>query len=331
VLKSLFFPEISSREENVELTYPETYQWALASENKHTDNSHEATPNLLQWLKSGSGMFWVSGKAGSGKSTFIKFVLGDKRTRKAVDLWAGSKETIVASYFFWAQGMMLQQTQRGLLQAIHYQILSTIPRLIKFYDADPHCGVRQWTEQRLLTVFKTILTQTEIPIGLCLFVDGLDENTENPTEVLQLLCQMTEMKNFKCVISSRPWAIFHRMLKPYPQICLQELTKDDITYFIAGKIELACDINPLDKYQQLTLTELLASNAEGVFLWASLVTASIVDGIRNGDDFKELLSRIAEFPPRLNEMYHLIVSRIDDRYKKQATRIFRLLQLEHLN
>ncbi|KAI1654120.1 hypothetical protein F4813DRAFT_399469 [Daldinia decipiens] len=114
----------------------------------------------------------------------MKFVSNNKKTHNAVDSWSSSKKAITATYFFWSQGATLQQTQRGVLQTVLYQVLSKMPELINLFDVDPCGGIRQWTEQRLLQVFEAILMDSEISPSLCLFVDGLDENIENPTEVL---------------------------------------------------------------------------------------------------------------------------------------------------
>ena len=41
----------------------------------HKDTFQRAFDSRLShWLRSGSGIFWISGKPGSGKSTFMKFI-----------------------------------------------------------------------------------------------------------------------------------------------------------------------------------------------------------------------------------------------------------------
>ena len=49
-------------------------------------DSHRATfdwifsedgPGFAQWLKDGKGVYWIYGKAGSGKSTLMKFISSD--------------------------------------------------------------------------------------------------------------------------------------------------------------------------------------------------------------------------------------------------------------
>ena len=55
--------------------------WSL----KHTKAlpngaSGSAEHSFAKWLRGGEGIFWISGKAGSGKSTLVKCVLSNRRT-----------------------------------------------------------------------------------------------------------------------------------------------------------------------------------------------------------------------------------------------------------
>jgi Cdc6-like AAA superfamily ATPase len=45
--------------------------------------------SFLSWLSSGNGIFHVSGKPGSGKSTLMKFLCDHPRTQEELQEWAG--------------------------------------------------------------------------------------------------------------------------------------------------------------------------------------------------------------------------------------------------
>ena len=330
MLATLFFPQLSSREEQVAQTYPDTYMWALKSRDELKNEKHEnaRAPNLLDWLEAGHGLYWVCGKAGSGKSTFMKYLSGHNRTQKAIEFWSGSAEAFIATYFLWSQGVVLQRSQEGFLRTILYHILSRHPRLITSYGPTISGGIPEWTKNRLLQTLFAVLSQNDVPIKLCIFIDGLDENVENPTELVELLCQISSQGNLKCLISSRPWAIFFNRLSSYPQIRLQELTKSDIIYFVAKRLMESPFSSLVNDEQKSAIVERLTEKAEGVFLWVSLATASVLEGFMNGDEYEELLSRIEELPAGLNDLYTAILARIEKRYQVQAMRFFKFLLLD---
>lgn len=330
LLSSLLFPTMFSRRDQILSNYPDTYEWALKSPEELKQEKHPSAkgPNLLEWLRAGDGLYWISGKAGSGKSTFMKFVGEQASMRTALNTWSGDSKTLIATHFFWSQGNELQRSQIGLLRSILYQLLSARPALMSFFGTETHVGYQEWTEGRLVNVLFTIASQNTLPLKLCFFVDGMDESVGNPTELLDFLCAITSNKNLKCIISSRPWAVFHRRLSPYPHIRLQDLTEIDIRRFVSGKIKAVFPA-PLSENETRKITNSLIWKAEGVFLWVSLATASILDGIENGDDYDELQSRINELPAKLKELYGTIITRIEKRYRTQAMQIFTLLLLTY--
>lgn len=132
-LSWLSFVMMEDREKSVEKVFKETFSWIFDAEDM-ADN------NFKQWLQQSGGIYWISGKAGCGKSTLMKFIQNDVRTRDALQQWAGTDELVTASYLFWAAGTPLQKNQEGLLRALLYPILKRrrdlIPRLFpRRYEA----------------------------------------------------------------------------------------------------------------------------------------------------------------------------------------------------
>ena len=70
VLDSLYFPSLDSRQEEIPDVYHETYEWIF---DQDTDACGR-WPNFAKWLQNGRGIYWINGKAGSGKST-VGFLL----------------------------------------------------------------------------------------------------------------------------------------------------------------------------------------------------------------------------------------------------------------
>lgn len=65
MLESLHFETIHARQEDVRSAYKNTFSWILDPNQKDS----YLWDNLLEWLETGSGIYWINGKAGSGKST----------------------------------------------------------------------------------------------------------------------------------------------------------------------------------------------------------------------------------------------------------------------
>ena len=84
ILESLRFPTMTSRYESVVEAYPKTFEWAYG------DSSSKQRPwsNLAKWMREADGIYWISGKAGSGKSTLMKHIYDDARTQRLLENWA---------------------------------------------------------------------------------------------------------------------------------------------------------------------------------------------------------------------------------------------------
>lgn len=57
---------------------------------------------FITWLRAGGGVFHISGKAGSGKSTLMKFICGHERAEEELKVWAEEKKKklVFARFFF---------------------------------------------------------------------------------------------------------------------------------------------------------------------------------------------------------------------------------------
>lgn len=107
--------ELDFRADQIEDPFRNTFEWVFD------------TTSFSNWLQEGTGLFWVNGKPGSGKSTLMKYILKSQRTWDLLHDWRRSFsdiEEIIASFFFHYRGTALQKSFEGLLRSLIVQLIS---------------------------------------------------------------------------------------------------------------------------------------------------------------------------------------------------------------
>lgn len=106
------------RDESIGEAYERTFEWFLADERtKQQRNEHHM---FGEWLRGPDSRFWLSGKAGSGKSTLMTLIFHHPLLLENLDHWASPAHRIEAGFFFFDQGSFsLQKSQKGLLRSLN--------------------------------------------------------------------------------------------------------------------------------------------------------------------------------------------------------------------
>ena len=328
VIDGLQFPRISEREQNIHEAHPTTFEWLFEAKNSASNPS--AGSGILEWLQSGSGIFWVSGKAGSGKSTLMKFFHQNKRTISALQTWAGTRKLLMARYFFWNAGTPMQKSQQGLLQTLLYHVLRQDPTLIP--SVCPHRWSREnltleeWSHAEVVQAFKSLSQYPLESARLCFFIDGLDEFEGDHLDIIKAIAELTSSDAIKVCLSSRPWAVFARAYGSNPQsmIRLQDLTRGDITRFVRDRLAEKTHFVTLrdtDEAYENLVQEIL-ERSDGVFLWVFLVVKSLRRGMTNLDTVKELQRRLRQLPSELEVFFRHILDSVEKVYHEHAARLY---------
>lgn len=329
ILNSLYFTHINARQAAIKDAHAHTFEWAF------TDSLRTGQPQstIHRWLKSGDGIYWISGKAGSGKSTLVRYLCGNYRTYHALKLWAGRNELVIASFYFWSAGNPMQKSQQGLLQSLLYQILSQHPQLIPVvcpsrWKEPTMFKADRWTLQELCQVFDMLAEQGQLATRFCFFVDGLDEYDGEHMDIIQILERLAKLPGIKLCVSSRPWNIFLRAFEDTSQkLFVHDFTKDDIRVYAKSKLSESTRFSKLmwkdNRYQ--SLIEDIVKKAQGVFLWVFLVVRSLLRGLTDENNIGTLRIRLERLPADLETYFKQILNTIEDIYQEDTAQIFQMV------
>ncbi|CAH0044479.1 unnamed protein product [Clonostachys solani] len=336
ILRSLQHESMYMRESRIDQAHTNTFDWIFKSDDS-APNDPQESPDFIKWLRNDTGIYWISGKPGSGKSTLMKFLCAHQKTETTLRLWAVDEgaSLATANFFFWYAGSTMQKSQQGLLQSLLYEILGKCPSLIQtvaeeqwnriYHDGTP---VLPWTRAQLFDALRKLVHTSALPIRFCFFVDGLDEYDGDHSEIINMLNMLAASDNIKLCISSRSWNVFQDAYGKDPQkmLRLQDLTRNDIRSYIKGKLEednLLANLQQTDaRYRDLI--EDIGDKADGVFLWVVLVVRSLRQGITNADTVPILQKRLRELPADLESFFKHILDRVEKVYWEGTTQAFQM-------
>jgi hypothetical protein len=348
IIETLGYYEMTNRFEDVDEAHPETFEWAFSA-----PAEEQLWSDLSGWLKEGDGVYWVSGKIGSGKSTFMKYLVDEKRKRlyELLRVWARDSELCVATFFFWNSGTKLQKSQAGFLRALLFQVLVEHPQLTPIIfprewstsysrevgwlfdgkNASPPLLRRNWNLTQLKEAFRALSSQTIKPLKVCFIVDGLDEFDGDDGDYEGMgafFKEITAFNHIKVCLSSRPWVVFEDIFRGFPNLKLQNLTYRDIETYVHDKFHQNNSFLNLASREPAAAPALLkeiVEKADGVFLWVKLVVRSLLSGVRNRDDLADLSEQLRRLPRELIPLYNHLFQLIEpyERWASQAIQILR--------
>ena len=286
----------------------------------------------MDWLEGTNGLYWITGKPGSGKSTLTKFLFHDARASMPLNKWANGKKITKVGFFFWNSGTAIQMSREGLFRSLLHQLLTqnrSYIRKLFSHRWDQFIsfggGWQPFTWVELRDAFKNLPIEDS---KFFFVIDGLDEFDGDHHELVSLMLDVAKRPNVKLCVASRPWVVFEDAFQSRPSLLLERLTHNDIHKYVISKFEENNSYARLKRREPENAAQLVqnvADKASGVFLWVYLVVKSLLEGLSYADRMSDLQIRLDALPPDLESLFEKMLNRLDPTYFNRACQLFRLI------
>ncbi|KAK5053339.1 hypothetical protein LTR84_002313 [Exophiala bonariae] len=317
--------------------FGDTYRWIFYPPPR-TDGHQQH--EFVNWLRNETNIFWISGKPGSGKSSLMEYIYQNLQEGQVgfghLAAWPGSISVRLLSFWFFRPAATpLLKSLEGFWRSLCHQILNTddslperirsdndasVPASLKSYLTRSGSRAQGWIVSELQSWFSYLATRSQY--NYCILVDGLDEVTQEIREPLLDCVRFIASRStrVKVCCSSRPEHPFQDATRQYPSIRLQDFNYDDI--------KLHCD-SRLTATRAAPYAREICLRAEGVFLWAYLVTEDLRTAASQGDSLEDLNLRLKECPTEMNDLFAFMLERQDRFYAKHPKPYLSLIYASH--
>ncbi|KAI0536695.1 hypothetical protein GGR58DRAFT_381547 [Xylaria digitata] len=277
-------------------------QWSIKKAHAHTCRWFLKTPSYANWtqknaLRNNHNFLWIKGKPGAGKSTLMKFLLGQLRNQ----IRQAKNQEVLLSFFFNARGHDLEKTTTGLYRSLLVQLLEA-RRDLQYVLENVRVG-HHWTVESLTSLFEEAVQGLGDTSLICL-IDALDECDE---------AQIRHMVSFFSNLSiTRDRLHICFASRYYPHITVETglsiFLEEQIGHGedIAGYLSSALRIGHSTLAEQIRRD--LQEKASGVFMWVVLVVDILNKEYDNGREHV-LRARIQQLPRDLHDLFHNILTR----------------------
>ncbi|KAI1059290.1 hypothetical protein LB507_004111, partial [Fusarium sp. FIESC RH6] len=314
-----------------DLSEPDQTKMELLLNDHSLSSIGKGLDQFASWLHTSDSLFWISGKPGSGKSTFMKTIVNSKSVKMLLERWDARVEII--SHFFWKIGSKPQNSVKGLLCTLSYHILlrhnDLLTSIPNFQDLVlSKSSYHDWSLEEAKSLLLHLLNRSDK--YFCIFIDGLDEvNKDEGSEVIMnIVSKLAEQQHVKVCVSSRPEHQLEVELAALhaSNIKMEWFTDCDMQLYAEKELEPLRSSGLIQDTDFTALVFMLVRKANGVFLWLCLATRSVKDGAKNGDSSSELFSRLEQLSDQLEDLYTDMWNRLNHNmsiYKEVAASIFR--------
>ena len=323
-LRYLAFPEMNYRRQDTQRAHVKTCGWITRHRSYTT------------WLEDGSGILWIKGKPGSGKSTLMEFLLRDFEKQ------ALYQESIQLSFFLHGRGTSLQKSRLGMYRSLLHQLLLSAPTArAEFRHAFQERSRSQgdpgkdwnWHVNELRAFFMTAVEHVATIQPVNIVVDALDEasdGTDDQNTSHQIVSDFHELNNLLLQKKLRSTICFSCRHFPVVtdnqgrDICVEEENQADISVYVCDELHRRLRVSESEQQYLAELQDSIVSGAHGVFQWAALVLAMAIRYHNDGLSPREIRQMLEEVPEELSDVYkHILGKVIDKKYYRETLRLMR--------
>ena len=303
LIELLRFDQIDARLMTLRTAKAKTCEWFLSN------------PEYMQWQSNDqrehhSGLLWIKGKPGAGKSVLMKYLFSEA---KKASQNKGPQRPIVISFFFNARGEMLEQSTLGCYRSLLLQLFEKAPELQVALDDLSTSTARfieknGWNPETLTQVLTCAIDLLSAERPLTCFVDALDECEE--WEVRNMVSFFEDLGDRFPASRTRLNICFSS--RHYPSIVpkkgLQvtlETEADhfqDISHFVEAELKLG------DSTQAEEIKGLILAKCSNIFLWVALVVP-LLNRVYDRGKMTALRNTLDSIPPGLDQLFDMILTR----------------------
>lgn len=227
---------------------------------------------------------------------------------------------IVTFFFDFSEGNKIANSIEGLLKRLIKQIAEAIP------SSDPRLARdKRLSNSELQLLLGDILSHATR--RFLIFLDGLDENTDELPELCRLILSLQVHRNVKLCVASRRNPTINRRFSHVANLHMSEHNSSGILNYINAEIEKLQEnmtgFQPLD-FQEMQ--QILCERAEGVFLWVYYALREVDQAIDRDRTVQEIMRLLRGLPQELEEIYHRIIDGMDIAQRREAAVLYTLLE-----
>ena len=306
--------------------------------NDENIQASEGTGNWLlehhlydEWRHSDQPLLWLKGNPGSGKSTLLKRALEDAKASQQATLL--SSTTMIASFFFYAQGTELQKSPLGFFRTVLYQLLSQRPsafsRLVSAYkDKCKKFGSYgqpwSWTKDDLKEALMVALRKIGQSRPVKIFVDALDEACDGTAvglvQDLKEIAKKVPGRRFKILFTCRNYPVIS--LNEPLVIQADEHNEKDIATYVDTQLQRLSDETGTNME---ALRPCLVKPGSSLFVWVALAVKRVEELCLEGHSLEKIVSQLEKYPANLDQLYEQAFENMRDD-KEYARTSLKLMQ-----
>lgn len=335
ILTLLEFQEITDRRQRIPEAHKKTLEWIFDGNWMMAKKFYV----FSDWLQNDERLYWITGKAGSGKSTLMKFIYGHPKTHSILTQ-SNSRQNrflVLAAFFFWNSGRRIQMSQEGLLRTLLHEVLQQcqdlIPQVVphrweafRLFGQDTH----PWSWSEIVRAFKSLLEMTCLSHKFVFIIDGLDEFEGDHTDLIDWVRDLVTWPHVKACVSSRPWIVFEDAFKNNSSLTMQDMTYRDIKIYVRDQFSSNKGFSILQAAEPdyaAKLVESVTTKASGVFLWVFLVVRSLLSGLTSGDRISDLEAKLNSLPPDLETLFWKMLKSSGTEQFERASQLIQLVRV----